>query len=169
MAVAALAPLLLLSGTHSHRTAQDGASLTAPATAPPVQRIPADCYLTSSFTYSSIEAGVADLDAAQTDLAVWAKQIDTSLAAHPSLRTSDLPDRARAVLALSQPQAQRTKSVNGAYITAFNAQGQMIARASYGRPGEARWTPTPGHGYLLEDLTFAITPEMGGKSCSTPG
>lgn len=150
MAVAV--PLLLLSG---------GQQASGP-------QIPADCYLTSTYTYASDTFGrIPDLDAAQEDLAAQAEELTTRLASADNGEARKLHARIDAVRALSRPNAHRSTHGSTAHLSAYDAHGHLIAKATYGPPSQVFLDPTPADGYLQQDLTFSLSPLSGQDSCST--
>jgi hypothetical protein len=148
MAVAV--PLLLLSG---------GQQASLP-------QIPADCYVTSTYTYDSDTfSRIPDLDTAQEDLASQAEELTTRLAVAGSGEARKLRARIDAVRALSQPSAYRSTHASTANLSAYDVHGHLIAKATYGPPSQIFLDPTPADGYLQQNLTFSLRPLPGQDSC----
>jgi hypothetical protein len=161
MAVAALAPLLLLSGGQ--------------ATVP---HIPADCYLTSTYAYDTdtdtdtdTVSLIADLDEAQADLALQAKELTAHLADADAIadavEADELRARTEAAHALSLPTAHRSTRGSTAHLTAYDTHGRLLAEATYGPPVQIFLNPTPADDYLQQSLTFTAQSLPSGKSCAT--
>ncbi|WP_432573378.1 hypothetical protein [Kineococcus sp. SYSU DK005] len=151
---AVAAPLLLLSGAQHD----------------PAQHTPAECYLTSTYTYGTDTLRlIPDLDAAQADLTQQAEELTARLSAADAAEARQLRARIHAVRALSRPDAHRSSHGSTAQLSAYDTHGQVIAKATYGPAVQVFLNPTPTDGYLQQSLTFPARPLPGQQGCTTPG
>ncbi|WP_328293787.1 hypothetical protein OG218_13780 [Kineococcus sp. NBC_00420] len=162
--VAAALPLLFLSGGQVQQDISTPALSSLRASA---EYIPADCYVTSILDHDSDTVGlISDLDAAQADLALQAKELTAHLPEAGTLDVWQVRAMARAADVLSRPDAHRSTRGSSAYLTAYDTHGQVLAEAGYGAPTQVFLNPTPADGYLLQSFTFPVEPQPGRKSCT---